>query len=67
MKKITLWYKYNSDKDMFEYNHYSDGWQTFGYPPMQHGLEQFRKWLKERWVSEFAYIDDTSIIHFDEL
>ncbi len=58
MKKVTLWYKYNKDKEgkiSFPYNHLENSWNLNAYPtPVS--KEQENMWKNNIWLKEFGYL-----------
>ena len=56
MQKVTLWYRFDTKKQVSIYHHLEDGWDDRIHP------KQYKK--GERWIKEMAYKGHSDIASF---
>ena len=56
MDKITIWYRFNDKKQVFEYSDYEDGWDDKSLPDNHNP--------GERWSKELAFKGESKIASF---
>ena len=53
---ITCWYKYNTRKDTYEYNHFEEGYPNTSYPlPFDNTYKNQKRWRHSKWKKIKGY------------
>lgn len=62
LRRVTLWYKYNTKTKQFDYNHLQNGWSNIKYPlPFNEKFVNQKSWKNYKWKSAFAFLDNGEV------
>jgi len=56
IRDFMLWYRYNEERKVWEFNHYSDGWVADATRPEPPTPDHVKMWKKGKWAYAFAQL-----------
>jgi hypothetical protein len=59
-KPVTIWQRWNKDKQRYEHNHIEDG-HMHTFRPVPQSAEQRKAWEHAQWNRKWAYMDEKGI------
>ena len=59
--EITIWYRFNHKKEVFEHNHIEEGWSALEVP-LPKSETQKKGWKGATWKKKFGFLQEGKVI-----